>query len=105
MVMASSARYWNAARRKLVTAGCQVIQNGDTEGTVIFDPRDEGQGKLAIRVVGAKRKRKLSEAQRAALVGRLRKPAEDTASADQRSISAESPVERGFPAQISIGEG
>jgi hypothetical protein len=89
MVMAPSARYWNAARRNLVHAGCQVIQNGDTEGTVIFDPRDEGQVKLAIRAVGAKRKRKLSEAQRAALVGRLRKSSQGAVMADVRFMALE----------------
>jgi hypothetical protein len=104
MVMASSARYWNAARRKLVTAGCQVIQNGDTEGTALFDPEDANQVKVATQVVRAKRKRVLSESQRAALMGRLRKSPEDAVRTDVRFISLEVASGMGFRSQISIGE-
>jgi hypothetical protein len=102
MVMASSARHWNTARRKLGTAGCQVIQNGDTEGTALFDPQDNSQVKVAIGLVGAKQRRRVSEAQRAALVERLRQFRKDPGIPEQRSISQRTPCSGGFAGRISI---
>ena len=71
LVMAKSARYWNATREKLIGAGFRAIQNGDTEGTVLFDPQDGGQAGLAMKAIGPKRKRVVTESQKAILVKRL----------------------------------
>jgi hypothetical protein len=89
MVLGKSACYWNAARRKLVAAGFQVIQDGDTEGTGLFDPEDANQVKVATQVVRAKRKRVLSKSQRAALVGRLRRLRQDAAAPEMSFISSQ----------------
>lgn len=88
MVLAKSSRVWNPARRKLSAVGCQIIHDGDTEGSAVLDPQDASQVRLAIRTVGGKRKRQLSEAQRVALVGRLRKSLHDAVTPDMRFISS-----------------
>ena len=66
-VLAKSARRWNAARRKLVAAGCRIIQNGDTEGTALFNPGNPEQAGLAIRLIRARHRMQLSDARRGAL--------------------------------------
>jgi hypothetical protein len=58
---------WGRVRRKLTAAGFQLLQNGDGEGCLLFDPTDATQTALAIRAVGARRKRVLSEGQLAVL--------------------------------------
>lgn len=59
-----TARRWNWARRKLEAAAFTIWQDGDTEGTALFDPNNQVQAKLALQLVGIKRKRraKLSQA-------------------------------------------
>jgi hypothetical protein len=39
-------------------------QNGDAEGAFSFDPANQVQAKLAIRITGVKRKRQMTEEQR-----------------------------------------
>ena len=56
--MNGQGRIWANARGRLEDAGCQIWQDGDTEGTALFDPQDHAQAKLAIRLVGAKPKRR-----------------------------------------------
>lgn len=52
-----------------------LLQDGDEEGTLLFDPADRAQVRVAIKAVGAKRKRVLSPAQREALAkARARSP-------------------------------
>ena len=60
-------RLWPGARRWLEAVGCTIWQNGDHEGSVLFDPANLKQCRLVLRVVGAKRKRIPSPAQLAAL--------------------------------------
>lgn len=88
LVMAKSTRYWNATRRKLIASGFRAIQNGDTEGTALFNPQDVGQAGLAMKAVGSKRKRDLTEAQKAALVKRLRRSLQGAPTPDVRFISS-----------------
>lgn len=59
----SRARTLRSRRRQAVAAGFQVHQEGDGEAILLFDPADAKQARLAIRLVGAKRKRVLSAAQ------------------------------------------
>jgi hypothetical protein len=75
IVMLGRPFVWAYVRKRLIAAGFRVIQNGDWEGAALFDPHNANQARLAIRIIGAKRKRELSEAQRAILaegMGRVR---------------------------------
>ncbi len=38
---------WVSSRQKLMAAGCVVVQDGDREGTVSFDPNDT-EASLAV---------------------------------------------------------
>lgn len=67
VIHSSTLRKWNARRRAGVAAGMAVLQNGDTEGTLLFDVTNREQCRLAIRMAGVKRKRTMSPAQREVL--------------------------------------
>ena len=54
-------RMWAHRRRVGSAAGMTVIQDGDFEGTMTFDPINGEQVDLAIRLVVAHRKRRISE--------------------------------------------
>ena len=56
-------RLWPGARRRLEAVGCEIHQDGDHEGSVLFDPANLKQCRLVLKVVGAKRKRIPSPAQ------------------------------------------
>jgi hypothetical protein len=71
LVEAVSARGWHSVRKSLLAAGFELRQNGDCEGTLSFDPADPKQAELAIKVMRARRKRQLSDAQKAELIRRL----------------------------------
>jgi hypothetical protein len=55
-------KYGNT-RRKFEAAGFQLRQNGETEGTLLFDPANESQARLALQLCGVKKIRQASEAQ------------------------------------------
>jgi hypothetical protein len=59
---------WSRARAKLQQAGFVILQDGDTEGSAAFSPDNPAHAKLAIKVVGARKKRAVSQAQREQLV-------------------------------------
>ena len=65
MFMPDRPRLWPNARRKLDAAGFVIWQDGDEEGSALFDPTNTAQARLALRVVGIKRKRSLTPEQRA----------------------------------------
>lgn len=67
MFLSDSGRRWGAVRRKLGAAGFRLLQVGDTEGSGTFDPANRVQAQLALRVIGAKRIRRISPVQRAQL--------------------------------------
>ena len=67
-----TARHWNNARKRLVAGGFTVTQNGDTEGTLTFDPTDEKQSRAAIRAAGIRSLSLAQIAQRAANYHHLR---------------------------------
>ncbi len=56
-------RLWPGARRRLEAVGCTIWQDGDHEGSVLFDPANLKQCRLVLKVIGAKRKRIPSPAQ------------------------------------------
>lgn len=62
-----TARRWNWARRKLEAAGFTIWQDGDQEGSALFDPENAAQVRLAFRLAGVKTRRSPSAAQLAAL--------------------------------------
>jgi hypothetical protein len=66
-----SARKWGNARRALQSGGFELIQNGDWEGALLFDGESAEQARLAIRILGIKRRRKLSPEQAAKAAERL----------------------------------
>ena len=65
--MPDRPRLWSHARRKLEDAGFTIWQDGDEEGSALFDPTSPTQARLALKVMGAKRKRSPSPAQLEAL--------------------------------------
>ncbi len=64
-------RLWSHAKRKLEAADFTIWQNGDEEGSALFDPTNKAQARLALKVVGIKRKRSLTPEQRSAKVAIL----------------------------------
>jgi len=59
---------WNNRRRQCVAAGMTLWQDGDYEGSLLFDPSDPRQTEMAIRVAGCRVKRNQSPAQLANLL-------------------------------------
>lgn len=64
---------WNNRRRAGEVAGMECIQDGDAEGTLLFDPSDAKQARVAIKAVAAHRQRRLSPEQRVAASAHLAK--------------------------------
>jgi hypothetical protein len=48
------AERWASSRHKLRTSGCEVVQDGDREGTMSFDPNDTGASLAVLRLVHLK---------------------------------------------------
>ena len=66
-------KMWGFAKRKGEAAGLLTRQDGRSEGTMLFDPANATQARTAIRLTGARVKRKLSVEQHNTLVMRLSK--------------------------------
>lgn len=71
MFLTKSVGKWNNRRKACEGAGMTLIQDGDTEGTLLFDPDNQAQAKTAIRTVGARQKRELSPERKQAGAERL----------------------------------
>ncbi len=67
MFLPDRPRLWANARRKLERADFVIWQDGDDEGSALFDPANRTQVRLALKVVRARARRRLSPAQVAAL--------------------------------------
>lgn len=63
VVIPRRPRVWRNLSRKLLAAGFEIRQNGDWEGVATFDPAKPAQVRLAIKAIGARKKRRASEAQ------------------------------------------
>ena len=63
LFMPDRPRLWSHARRKLEAADFTIWQNGDEEGSALFDPKNAAQARLALKVIRAKPRRTLSAAQ------------------------------------------
>jgi hypothetical protein len=70
-LMFKSARKWMSVQRRLLAAGFTLKQDGDSEGTLLFDPDNVDQVAAAIRETRIRPRRVLSEDARIALVQRL----------------------------------
>lgn len=62
---------WVNARKKLIAAGFTIHQDGDAEGIALFDPSNNAQAKLALRLAGVKTRRQLAPEEAAAVAARL----------------------------------
>ena len=51
---------WGYAKRKFETRDFVIWQDGDYEGSALFDPANRSQARLALKVAGIKRKRRVN---------------------------------------------
>jgi len=63
--------HWNKFRTLAIAKGLKISQNGDEEGTFLFDPANPEQAKLAIAATRQFKRRILSPEQREVLSRRL----------------------------------
>jgi len=67
LLLLKTKQQWTYAKRQLLDAGFTIKQNGETEGTALFNPEDPAQVKLAFKLARINPKRVMSESQRLAL--------------------------------------
>ena len=67
-----NAGWWNNRRRTALASGMTLDQDGDTEGSLIFDPNNREQALSAVRLSGSRQRRVVSEIQRATLAKHAR---------------------------------
>ncbi len=58
---------WTLAKRKLIAEGFVLKQDGDTEGTLLFDPDNAAQARIALKIARVKSHRAMSPKQVASL--------------------------------------
>jgi hypothetical protein len=58
---------WKNAKKRLLGLGFTVHQDGETEGILLFDPKNAVQVQAAIKIAGLKHKRQISETRRTLL--------------------------------------
>jgi hypothetical protein len=56
----STSRVWKVVRQGLLAAGFTLHQNGDAEGSLLFDARNPQMAQAAIRFMRAKKKRQVT---------------------------------------------
>lgn len=66
-----SARAWNSAKERLSKLGFEMLQDGDEEGSMSFDPVNPAQAKAAIKETRARKVKQLSQEHKAKLALRL----------------------------------
>ena len=69
----ANGRGWNKFKASFKTLRSGVLQDGDCEGAILFDPQVPAEAKLAIKALSCRRKRQYSPEQRAKMAGRLAK--------------------------------
>src|SRR6267154_3374098 len=62
---------WVNAQKTLIAAGFTIRQNGDADGTALFNPEDKAQARFALKLAGIKTRRQLNPERRAALAIQL----------------------------------
>ena len=60
-------RKWTHCKKACLGVGMTLVQDGDREGTLLFDPGNAEQVAVAIKVLGIKKRRIMSPAQTEAL--------------------------------------
>ncbi len=70
--MLPTRRQWGHIRKKMEAAGFIIRQQGETEGTAIFDPANKQQAKLALRLVRVKVRQQMAPPSAAQLAVRAR---------------------------------
>lgn len=60
-------------REATLGRGNDRVTNGDTEGTLLFDPANKSQGRAALREAGIKRRKVLSQNDRIARAAHLKR--------------------------------
>src|ERR1700758_3198729 len=66
LLVFSSPKKWNNCRKLVTAAGFQSRQDASTEGTALFNPGDDEQSKLAIKITGVRPKLALTTEQKKA---------------------------------------
>jgi hypothetical protein len=66
-------RLWGNFKRSALAVGMKLIQNGDSEGCLAFDPGNKEQVKLAFKIAKVRRRKELSPERKAELAGYLAK--------------------------------
>ena len=61
-------RTWGNFKRAALAIGMTLRQNGDSEGCLSFDPANDAQARLAIKIAGVRPKRRVSPEEIARLV-------------------------------------
>lgn len=64
---------WAFRKKEFTKAGASIVQNGEYEGAVSFPATDKALMKLAIKLLGVRTKRTVSETERKKLTDRLTK--------------------------------
>ena len=54
---------WGYAKKRLLIKGLELRQDGDSEGTLLFDPENPSEARAAIRETGARERREASPQQ------------------------------------------
>ena len=60
ILRAPGAHHWNKYRKAAQGLGLKITQNGDEEGTFLFDPESSVEAEFAIEAIRAPRKKQLS---------------------------------------------
>lgn len=68
----ATKRAWKSAKRTLTAAGFTIRQNGDLEGTALFNPANEQQARLALEIARVRKRRVVTPEQRQKLAERMR---------------------------------
>lgn len=82
---------WTNTRKKLIAAGFEARQFGDSEGPLLFDPQNEKQARLALEVCRVRARRKLSAGSLLVMTDRLRALASSRA-AQQHTLTGLQPT-------------
>lgn len=60
---ARQPRKWTYGKQQAIAAGLVLYQDGDCEGTLLFDPGNKAQVRAAMKLTGIKKRRKATEDQ------------------------------------------
>ena len=71
LLVFSSPKKWNKRRKLMTAAGFEPRQDARTEGTALFNPGDQAQSKLAMKLAGARPKLALTPEEKRARFARL----------------------------------